>query len=110
LVAVGAGGAAVLAGVGKAWIESGARGARIALGTLALECGAGAGHLASCAVQARLRGADVDECLAKRNIMETFSYFSYTFLNSISIEIYKLSFANYLWFLKEDTNNIYTLL
>lgn len=54
-----------MAGVGKAWIESGARGARVALGTLALECGAGAGHLASCAVLARLRGADVDECLAE---------------------------------------------
>ena len=38
----------------------------------------------------------------------TFSYFSYTFLNSISIDIYKLSFVNYLSFLKEDTNNIYS--
>ncbi len=35
------------------------------------------------------------------------SYFSYTFLNSISIEIYKLYFVNFLSFLKEDTNNIY---
>jgi hypothetical protein len=34
----------------------------------------------------------------------TFSYFSYTFLNSISI---KLSFAIFLYF-KEDTNNIYS--
>jgi hypothetical protein len=31
----------------------------------------------------------------------------YTFLNSISIEIYKLSFVNFLSFLKEETNNIY---
>jgi hypothetical protein len=36
----------------------------------------------------------------------TFSYFTYTFLNSISIEIYKLSFVNFLSFLKEETNNI----
>jgi hypothetical protein len=37
----------------------------------------------------------------------TFSYFTYTFLNSISIEIYKLSFVKFLSFLKEETNNIY---
>ena len=32
---------------------------------------------------------------------------TYTFLNSISIEIYKLSFVKFLSFLKEETNNIY---
>ena len=37
----------------------------------------------------------------------TFSYFSYTFLNSISIKIDKLSFVIFLSFLKEDTNNIF---
>ena len=38
----------------------------------------------------------------------TYSYFSYTFLNSISIEIYKLSFVNFLSFIKEYTNNMYS--
>ena len=47
-----------------------------------------------------------DTLITKYNSL-TFSYFTYTFLNSISIEIYKLSFANYLSFHKEDTNNIY---
>jgi hypothetical protein len=32
---------------------------------------------------------------------------TYTFLNSISIEIYKLSFVNFVSFLKEETNSIY---
>ena len=35
----------------------------------------------------------LDNPITKYNSL-TFSYFSYTFLNSISIEIYKLSFAN----------------
>ena len=48
-----------------------------------------------------------DTLITKYNSL-TFSYFTYTFLNSISIEIYKLSFANFLSFLKEDTNNIYS--
>ena len=40
----------------------------------------------------------------------TFSYFSYTFLNSISIGSYnyKPSFVNFSSFLKEDSNNIYS--
>ena len=47
-----------------------------------------------------------DTLITKYNSL-TFSYFTYTFLNSISIEIYKLSFVNFLSFLKEETNNIY---
>ena len=47
-----------------------------------------------------------DTLITKYNSL-TFSYFTYTFLNSISIEIYKLSFVNFLLFLKEETNNIY---
>jgi hypothetical protein len=42
-----------------------------------------------------------DNPITKYNSL-TFSYFSYTFLNSISIKIYKLSFANSLSFLKVD--------
>jgi len=38
----------------------------------------------------------------------TLSYFSYTFLNSISIEIYNFHWPFiFLSFLKEDTNNIW---
>jgi len=47
-----------------------------------------------------------DTLITKYNSL-TFSYFTYTFLNSISIEIYKLSFVKFLSFLKEETNNIY---
>jgi hypothetical protein len=46
-----------------------------------------------------------DTLITKYNLL-TFSYFTYTFLNGISIEIYKLSFVNFLSFLKEETNNI----
>jgi hypothetical protein len=47
-----------------------------------------------------------DTLITKYNSL-AFSYFTYTFLNSISIEIYKLSFVNLLSFLKGETNNIY---
>jgi len=48
-----------------------------------------------------------DTPITKYNSL-TFSYFSNTFLYSISIEIYKLSFVNFLLFLKEDRDNIYS--
>ena len=47
------------------------------------------------------------KCLLKRFKTEGNTYSLKTLLNSISIEIYKLSFVNFLSFLKEETNNIY---
>ena len=46
--------------------------------------------------------------LPQQSIIHYNFYFSYTFLNSISIEIYKLSFVNFLSFFKEDKNIIYS--